>query len=77
MTAAATRPLVRVDDVRVGYLMVAITGSAKTRNLEYREGLVIGFDYKPVGTGTHEVKQAVIELASGEVVRTHRLADTF
>ena len=67
--------LLRVGETYQGQKVVAITGSPKKRNLQRREGVVTGYDTRDIPGTNHYTVDAVVELADGEVVRTHRLMD--
>jgi hypothetical protein len=66
--------MIKVADTQVGQRVIAITGSTKTGNLAYLEGIVTGYTTRSV-TGTHVVLEAEVRLenGTGEIVRTHRL----
>ena len=67
------KTLISVRETIVNMEVIAITGSPKTRNLRYAAGVIVGYASRPVGTGSHFVRDAIVELADGEQVQTHRL----
>ena len=70
----AARPLLKMDTVRIGRKVLAITGSTKTRNWEIRPGTVVDIREEAIGeTGRFMIITAEVKLDQGGSVLTHRL----